>query len=90
MHKIDGAWCLAIDWEDIDLDPNTKYILPMEETEFLNYYNDTVRSYAYKRTDGYWSTTAESSPDHAITVTAKELEEAPEWVKAIEPVEVKD
>ena len=90
MHKIDGAWCLAIDWEDIDLDPNTKYILPMEENEFLNYYNDTVRSYAYKRTDGYWSTTAESSPDHAITVTAKELEEAPEWVKAIEPVEVKD
>lgn len=93
MRKIDGDWCLTIDWEDVDLDPNTKYILPMEETEFLNYYNEPVRSYVYKKDDGHWSVTVESSHDNAkrgFTVTAKELEEAPEWVKAIEPVEVKD
>lgn len=90
MHKVDGDWCLTIDWEDVDLDPNTKYILPMEETEFLNYYNEPIRSYVYKKDDGHWSVT-ESSHDNAkrgYTVTAKDIEEAPEWVKALEPVEV--
>lgn len=89
MHKIDGAWCLAIDWEDVDLDPNTKYLLKLEDTK-----TPDGASFYVTGVSGNWHICVSISDAQAegagFTVTAKELEEAPDWVKAIEPVEVKD
>ena len=89
MHKIDGAWCLTIDWEDIDLDPNTKYLLKLEDAK-----TPDGASFYVTGVSGDWHIGVSISDAQAegagFTVTAKELEEAPEWVKAIEPVEVKD
>lgn len=88
----DKVWHLSIEWEDVDLDPNKKYILPMEGTEHDSVSRGTqLKIYAYK-VDGAWRTVETINEQHAklfdFTVTAKDIEEAPEWVKAIEPVEV--
>lgn len=88
MHKIDGDWCLTIDWEDIDLDPNTKYLLKLEDVK-----TPDGAFFYVTGVSGNWHIGVAINNDQAkrgFTVTAKELEEAPEWVKAIEPVEVKD
>lgn len=94
LEKDDGAakeWCLYIDWSDVDLDPNKKYILPMEGTDIENSY-DNSKAYAYRHDDGHWSVGRfygewDGNPT-GIVVTAKDIEEAPDWVKALEPVEV--
>ncbi|MGE9861108.1 hypothetical protein ACQQ90_00500 [Limosilactobacillus reuteri] len=87
----DKVWHLSIEWEDVDLDPNKKYILPMEGTEEHGCPGETTQGYAYKNRRGIWTIChvfgAGGIMDERV-VTAKDIEEAPEWVKAIEPVEV--
>lgn len=87
----DKVWHLSIDWSDVDLDPNKKYILPMEGTEAEDCLGNMVYSYAAKQEGGSWYIGHKSpfaDPKIHFTVTAKDIEDAPEWVKAIEPVEV--
>ncbi len=87
----DKVWHLSIEWENVDLDPNKKYILPMEGTEEHGCPGETTQGYAYKNRRGIWTIChvfgAGGIMDERV-VTAKDIEEAPEWVKAIEPVEV--
>ena len=83
----DKVWHLSIEWEDVDLDPNKKYILPLEEAETTN------GAYYYAvRDGGKWQIAVSYNPSELeafrFIVTAKDIEDAPEWVKAIEPVEV--
>lgn len=79
---------LKISWSSESLvDPNKKYILPLEEAE------TTDGAYYYAvRDGGKWQITVSYNPSELevfrFTVTAKDIEDAPEWVKAIEPVEV--
>ncbi|CUU13522.1 hypothetical protein ACTEYT_10205 (plasmid) [Limosilactobacillus reuteri] len=83
---------VTISWDSESLiDPNKKYILPMEGTEEHGCPGETTQGYAYKNRRGIWTIChvfgAGGIMDERV-VTAKDLEEAPEWVKAIEPVEV--
>ena len=83
---------LKISWSSESLvDPNKKYILPMEGTEEHGCLGETTQGYAYKNRRGVWTIChvfgAGGIMDERV-VTAKDIEEAPEWVKAIEPVEV--
>lgn len=89
----DKVWHLSIEWENVDLDPNKKYILPMEGTEEHGCPGETTQGYAYKNRRGIWTIChvfgAGGIMDERV-VTAKDIEEAPEWVKALEPVEVEE
>ncbi|OYS80596.1 hypothetical protein CBG04_10015 [Limosilactobacillus reuteri] len=89
----DKVWHLSIEWKNVDLDPNKKYILPMEGTEEHGCLGETTQGYAYKNRRGIWTIChvfgARGIMDERV-VTAKDIEEAPEWVKAIEPVEVEE
>ena len=83
---------LTISWDSESLiDPDKKYILPMEGTEEHGCPGETTQGYAYKNRRGIWTIChvfgAGGIMDERV-VTAKDIEEAPEWVKAIEPVEV--
>lgn len=89
----DKVWHLSIEWKNVDLDPNKKYILPMEGTASLNYYGDTITKYAVLGSNGNWDIlnmlgNQDAADCVGCIVTAKDLEDAPEWVKAIEPVEI--
>lgn len=89
----DKVWHLSIEWENVDLDPNKKYILPMDDTASLNYYGDTITKYAVLGSNGNWDIlnmleNQDAADCVGCIVTAKDLEDAPEWVKAIDPVEV--
>lgn len=87
----DKVWHLSIEWKNVDLDPNKKYILPMEGTEAEDCLGSMAYSYAAKQEGGSWYIGHKSpfaDPKIHFTVTAKDIEDAPEWVKAIEPVEV--
>lgn len=94
LEKEKTCYHLTVDWSDVDLDPNKKYILPMEGTEQPSYSDslgESTRGYAYKNEYGTWTICHVFSPagiTDEYTVTAKDIEEAPEWVKAIEPVGV--
>lgn len=83
---------LTISWDSESLiDPNKKYILPMEGTEAEDCLGNMAYSYAAKQEGGSWYIGHKSpfaDPKIHFTVTAKDIEDAPEWVKAIEPVEV--
>ena len=88
----DHRFKLTISWDSESLiDPNKKYILPMEGTEEHGCPGETTQGYAYKNRRGIWTIChvfgAGGIMDERV-VTAKDIEEAPEWVKAIEPVEV--
>ena len=91
LEKEKTCYHLTVDWSDVDLDPNKKYILPMEGTEEHGCPGETTQGYAYKNRRGIWTIChvfgAGGIMDERV-VTAKDIEEAPEWVKAIEPVEV--
>ena len=91
QKKVNNDWQLEVNWENVDLDPNKKYILPMEGTEEHGCPGETTQGYAYKNRRGIWTIYhvfgAGGIMDERV-VTAKDIEEAPEWVKAIEPVEV--
>lgn len=87
----DKVWHLSIEWKNVDVDPNKKYILPMDDTDIVAPYG-SEKAYAYKHDDGYWDIERfygewDGRPTYII-VTAKDIEEAPDWVRAIEPVEV--
>ena len=87
LEKEKTCYHLTVDWSDVDLDPNKKYILPLEEAE------TTDGAYYYAvRDGGKWKIAVSYNPSELeafrFTVTAKDIEDAPEWVKAIEPVEV--
>lgn len=91
LEKEKTCYHLTVDWSDVDLDPNKKYILPMEGTEAEDCLGNMVYSYAAKQEGGSWYIGHKSpfaDPKIHFTVTAKDIENAPEWVKAIEPVEV--
>ena len=90
QKKVNDDWQLEVNWENVDLDPNKKYILPMDDTVSPKAHDEmSLRQYAVKGEHGYWNTIIcdERSIGLDITVTAKDIEEAPEWVKAIEPIE---
>lgn len=87
LEKEKTCYRLTVDWSDVDLDPNKKYILPLEEAE------TTDGAYYYAvRDGGKWKIAVSYNPSELeafrFTVTAKDIEDAPDWVKAIEPVEV--
>ena len=91
LEKEKTCYHLTVDWSDVDLDPNKKYILPMDDTDSEASYGNS-KAYAYKHDDGYWNIERfygewDDRPTYII-VTAKDIEEAPDWVKALEPVEV--
>ena len=91
QKKVNNDWQLEVNWENVDLDPNKKYILPMEGTEAEDCLGNMAYSYAAKQEGGSWYIGHKSpfaDPKIHFTVTAKDIEDAPEWVKAIEPVEV--
>lgn len=94
QKKVNNDWQLEVNWEIVDLDPNKKYILPVEGAYSRDCYGNDLTGYAYKGTNGSWfmafRTNDEDMERLGYTVTAKDIEEAPEWVKAIEPVEVKE
>ena len=94
QKKVNNDWQLEVNWENVDLDPNKKYILPMEGAYSRDCYGNDLTGYAYKGTNGSWFmaliTNDEDMERLGYTVTAKDIEEAPEWVKAIEPVEVEE
>ena len=83
---------LKISWSSESLvDPNKKYILPMEGTEEHECLGGTTQGYAYKNKRGVWTICHVFGTGGVVeecTVTAKDIEDAPEWVKALEPVEV--
>lgn len=93
QKKVNNDWQLEVNWENVDLDPNKKYILPMDDTDIVAPYG-SEKAYAYKHDDGYWDIERfygewDGRPTYII-VTAKDIEEAPDWVRAIEPVEVEE
>ncbi|QWS05308.1 hypothetical protein [Limosilactobacillus reuteri] len=87
LEKEKTCYHLTADWSDVDLDPNKKYILPLDDAtswEGELYYATIVND--------HWAIAKAFTDTQIIeggcTVTAKDIEDAPEWVKAIEPVEV--
>lgn len=87
LEKEKTCYHLTVYWSDVDLNPNKKYILPLEEAE------TTDGAYYYAvRDGGKWKIAVSYNPSELeafrFTVTAKDIEDAPDWVKAIEPVEV--
>ncbi|PWT36334.1 hypothetical protein [Limosilactobacillus reuteri] len=95
LEKEKTCYHLTVDWSDVDLNPNKKYILPMDDVYSLDCYGNSLTGYAYKGTNGSWfmavigtNVNGEDIERLGYTVTAKDLEYAPEWVKVLEPVEV--
>lgn len=90
QKKVNNDWQLEVNWENVDLDPNKKYILPMDGTGTRHVY----QKYAVMNVLRSWEVFSAQGDDEAqrngYTVTAKDIEDVPEWVKAIEPVEVND
>ena len=90
LEKEKTCYHLTVDWSDVDLDPNKKYILPMDGTGTRHVY----QKYAVMNVLRSWEVFSAQGDDEAqrngYTVTAKDIEDVPEWVKAIEPVEVND
>lgn len=75
------------------IDPDKKYILPMEG--YVGGYgvsDDTF--YAFKLDDESWRSIAHRDNKHAIrdhyTVWGRDIIDGPDWVKAIKPIEVKE
>lgn len=91
LEKEKTCYHLIVDWSDVDLDSNKKYILPMEGTEEHQCLGGTTQGYAYKNKGGVWTICHVFGTGGVMderVVTAKDIEDAPDWVKAIEPVEV--
>lgn len=72
-----------------------RYVLPMDGTEYHNgKMHGEAHYYAVKGT-GNWRPDAialgtDDAVKHGYTVTQADIDAAPDWVKAIKPVEVKD
>ena len=72
------------------IDPDKKYILPMERTTTSDY----MRNYAYYNT-GHWLVSsgaldADWAERSGYTVYGKDILNAPDWVKVIKPIEVEE
>lgn len=68
-----------------------KYLLPMDGTLEEGDDNDNFQLYAYCYKGRWLADEVETDPSYKHqTVTQKELETAPAWVKAIKPLEVDD
>lgn len=82
---------LVIGWENVTFTNDRKYLLPLDNTEFAGPDDEVIRAYAY-REDGCWAVSLfrEVEAENFAFVDEEDLDDAPEWVKAIEPVEVKD
>lgn len=85
----DERWKLEVSWSIFDVDPDKKYILPLDEA--LSFGGSTFYTFV---NDGVWTIDIALNNKKAIergyTATAKDIEEAPDWVRAIEPVEVEE
>lgn len=82
LEKEKTCYHLTVDWSDVDLDPNKKYILPMDDTASLNYYGDTITKYAVLGSNGNWDIlnmlgNQDAADCVGCIVTAKDIEEAP-------------
>lgn len=90
----DHTMRLVIGWKDAPRADDKKYILPLEETEHTNTFGNTRKLYAYRLDSGTWTVCfgghMHNLVERGAYVTAKDLDDAPEWVKAIEPVEVNE
>lgn len=88
----DGALSLSVSWEDSSYDMDKRYILLMDDTR--NEFGQVCAILHHGKTSDSWTFKYVNNMSEAInfdyTVTAKDIEEAPEWVKAIEPIEVKE
>lgn len=95
----DDGGRLYISWDKenkpelISIDPDKKYILPMEG--YVGGYgvsDDTF--YAFKLDDESWRSIAHRDNKHAIrdhyAVWGRDIIDGPDWVKAIKPIEVKE
>lgn len=74
------------------IDPDKKYILPMEKFEGNVLYG-RYKWYAFKNEEGFWNSFAHISNEQAMVnyaVQGKDILNAPDWVKAIKPIEVKE
>lgn len=85
----DHRMVLTIDWSKIE-SPDKRYILLMDDTR--NKFGQVCATLHHGKKSDSWTFKYVNNMAEAInfdyTVTAKDLEEAPDWVKAIEPVEV--
>lgn len=88
----DGNLGLSISWEDVEDDPDRRYILLMDDTR--NEFGQVCVTLHHGKTSDSWIFKYVNNMSEAInfdyTVTARDLEDAPDWVKAIEPIEVKE
>lgn len=78
--------------ESSKIDPDKKYILPMEKFEGNVLYG-RYKWYAFKNEEGFWNSFAHISNEQAMgnyAVQGKDILNAPDWVKAIKPIEVKE
>lgn len=75
------------------IDPDKKYILPMEGYDGGHSGVGDYTFYAFKPDDGGWRSIAHLDNKHAIKdhydVSGKDIIDGPAWVKAIKPIEVK-
>ena len=78
--------------ESSKIDPDKKYILPMAKFEGNVLYG-RYKWYAFKNEEGFWNSFAHISNEQAMgnyAVQGKDILNAPDWVKAIKPIEVKE
>lgn len=81
--KLKRRWELVASWEDTNSNSKTKYLLPLDKTDW----GGMGRAYAYKVDDGNWRITYADQLDEKaeFTVTAEDLKDAPTWVKDLKP-----
>lgn len=76
------------------IDPDKKYILPMEGYDGGYNEGSYHTFYAFKPKDAGWRSIAHLGNKYAIadhyTVSGKDILSAPDWVKAIKPIEVEE
>ena len=76
------------------IDPDKKYILPMEGYDGGYNEGSYHTFYAFKPKDAGWRSIAHLGNKYAIadhyTVSGKDIIDGPDWVKAIKPIEVEE
>ena len=91
LEKEKTCYHLTVDWSDVDLDPNKKYILPMEGTDrfakkdldkWIFIGDGRTAEEAFHSTCLYHNDT--------FTVQGRDILDGPDWVKAIKPIEVEE
>lgn len=86
----DERWKLEVSWSILDVNPDKRYVLLMDDTR--NGFGQVCAILHHGETSDSWTFKYVNNMSEAInfgyTVTTKDIEEAPDWVRAIEPVEV--